>query len=409
MSQEQKHVNKKSTNKIIRPKIVLKKDIKKRVYNGHPWIYDNEIEKIEGEFEDGHIVDVFTHANQFLGTGYINTKSKITIRLLSRSYTDVNEEFFRKRIEKAIKSRYSISQQYAYRVIFGEADGLPGLIVDKFGEYLIIQFNTLGINRHRDSILKVLIELFDPKGIFERSEGSAIKKEGLEEKNGWIYKEGPELIPFEMNGIKFFADTKGQKTGAFLDQRDNARKLMEFADNKICLDCFSYTGNFGMHLLKGGAKHVTFVDYSERALEVAREIAKINNFTNCDFIVANAFDFLKDEYERSKLYDIVVLDPPSFAKSASSRDAAFKGYKEINYRSMKILRDEGLLATASCTQVVSFEEFEHVIIDAGIDAKVIMKLIYRGGQALDHPQVYNILETMYLKFLILQIIRINKW
>lgn len=390
-------------------KVVLKKDIKKRVYNGHLWIYDNEIDKIEGEFENGDIVNVFTYANQFLGTGYINTESKITIRLLSRKPVEINEDFFRQKIEKAIKDRYPLSNQNAFRVIFGEADGLPGLIVDKFGDYLIIQFNTLGINKYRNLIIKVLVELFNPKGIFEKSEGNAIKKEGLAEKSGWIYKEGPELIPFEINGIKFFADIRGQKTGAFLDQRDNAKKLMEFADNKVCLDCFSYTGNFGMHLLKGGARHVTFVDYSERALEVAKEIAKINNFNNCDFVVGNAFDFLKEEYERSKLYDIVVLDPPSFAKSASSRDAAFKGYKEINYRSMRILKDGGFLATASCTQVVSSEEFEHIIINAGIDAKVVMKLIYRGGQSIDHPQIYNILETMYLKFLILQITRINKW
>jgi len=391
-----------------RAKVILRKDIKRRVLNGHPWIYDNEIEKVDGEFTNGDVVDIYTFANQFLGVGYINTNSKITVRILTRKPTEINYAFFEQRITDAIKHRYSISQEGAYRVVFSEADGIPGLIVDKFGDYLSVQFNTLGINRYRQEIIDILIKKFSPKGIFERTEGSAIKKEGINENVGWIYKEGPELIPFEINGIKFLADTKGQKTGAFLDQRDNAKKLMEFSEGKVCLDCFSYTGNFGMHMLKGGAKHVTFVDYSERAIEVAKEIAKLNGFNNCSFVVANAFDFLKQEFEKSKLYDIVVLDPPSFAKSATSRDAAFKGYKEINYRSMKILRNGGILATASCTQVVSQDEFEHTIVDAGIDAKLILKLLYRGGQSIDHPQVYNILESMYLKFLILQVYHISK-
>jgi len=387
------------------PKVILKKDIKRRVLTGHPWIYDNEIDKIEGDFHDGDIVYVHTFANQFLGVGYINTKSKITVRILSRKPVEINKEFIHNRISEAIKNRYNIAKESAYRVVFGEADGLPGLIVDKFGEYLSVQFNTLGINNLKSYVLDSLISLFQPKGIFERTEGSAVKKEALEEFCGWIYGSGPELIPFEINGIKFLADTKGQKTGAFLDQRENAKKLMEFAREKVCLDCFCYTGNFGMHLLSGGAKHVTFVDYSERAIDVAKEIAKLNGFSEdrYDFVVANAFDHLKSLYEKSRKFDIVVLDPPSFAKSATSRDAAFKGYKEINYRSMRIVKDNGLLATASCTQVVSQSEFESIMVDAAIDAKVILRLIYRGGQPVDHPQVYNILESMYLKFLILQI------
>jgi 23S rRNA (cytosine1962-C5)-methyltransferase len=390
-------------------KVTLKKDIKRRVLTGHPWIYDNEIEKIEGEFEDGDIVYIHTYANQFLGVGYINTKSKITVRLLSRKPVEINKEFIQRRILDAIKNRYEVAKENAYRVVFGEADGLPGLIVDKFGEYLSVQFNTLGMNKLKSFVVDSLVKIFEPKGIFERTEGSAVKKEGVEEFTGWIHGSGPELIPFEINDIKFFADTKGQKTGAFLDQRDNARKLMGFANEKVCLDCFSYTGNFGMHLLKGGAKYVSFVDYSERAIEIAKELAKINGFANrCEFINANAFDYLKSLHEKSRKFDIVVLDPPSFAKSASSREAAFKGYKEINYRSMKIIKDNGLLATASCTQVVSQSEFESIMVDAAIDAKVILRLIYRGGQPLDHPQIYNILETMYLKFLILQIIHLTK-
>jgi len=388
-------------------KIVLKKDIKRRVLLGHPWIYDNEIERIDGNFTNGSIVDVYTSAGQFLGRGYINTESRITVRLLTRKMVEINKEFIRKRFDEALRNRYNIVHENAYRVLFGEADGLPGLVVDKFDKYLSVQFNTLGMYMLKQQIIDVLIDIFHPTAIFEHTEGSAVRKEGLEERAEWIYGKGPELIPFENNGIKFLADTKGQKTGAFLDQRENAKKLMEFAKDRVCLDCFSYTGNFGMHLLKGGAKHVTFVDYSDRAIEISREIARLNGFDNCDFVVENVFDYLKSNYEKSNLFDLIVLDPPSFAKSAANRDAAFKGYKEINYRSMKILKNNGLLATASCTQVVSQTEFENVLVEAGIDAKVILRLLYRGGQSIDHPQVYSILESMYLKFLILQITYIS--
>lgn len=388
-------------------KVTLKRDIKRRVLLGHPWIYDNEIERIDGDYINGSIVDVYTFAGQFLGRGYINTNSKITVRILTRKPVDINREFIKNRFDEALRNRFNTVCENAYRVVFSEVDGLPGLIVDKFDKYLSVQFNTLGINMLKHQIIDVLIEIFNPAGIFEHTEGSVLEKEGLEEKVEWIYGTGPELIPFEVDGIKFLADTKGQNTGAFLDQRENVRKLMEFAKDKICLDCFSYTGNFSMHLLRSGAKHVTFVDYSERAIEIAKEIANLNLFKDCDFVVVNAFDYLKSNYENSKLFDLIVLDPPSFAKSSSNRDAAFKGYKEINYRSMRILKSNGILATASCTQVISQNEFENTLVEAGIDAKVLLKLLYRGGQSIDYPQMYNILESMYLKFLIIQIVYVN--
>lgn len=385
------------------PRVVLKKDIKRRILNGHPWVYDNEIERIEGNPEDGSLVDVYTFAGQFIGRGYINRLSRITIRLLTRRPEEIDSNFWKRKIVDALRNRYHFVKEDAFRVLFGEADGVPGLIVDKFSSYLVLQVNTLGIYKRLESIVPVLTETLNPTGIFVIMEGSSVQREGLKEEKYWIFGSGPELIPFEVNELKFLADLKGQKTGAFLDQRENARMLSNFAQGRVCLDCFSYTGNFGMHLLKGGAKFVTFVDYSERAIEVAREIAKLNNFTNCDFVIANAFDFLKKLYGESKLFDLIVLDPPSFAKSAANRESAYKGYKEINYRSMKLLRNDGILATSSCTQVISQQEFENILIDAGTDARVIMRILHRGGQPLDHPQVYNILETMYLKFFVLQI------
>lgn len=296
------------------PRVVLKKDIKRRILNGHPWVYDNEIERIEGNPEDGSLVDVYTFAGQFIGRGYINRLSRITIRLLTRRPEEIDSNFWKRKIVDALRNRYHFVKEDAFRVLFGEADGVPGLIVDKFSSYLVLQVNTLGIYKRLESIVPVLTETLNPTGIFVIMEGSSVQREGLKEEKYWIFGSGPELIPFEVNELKFLADLKGQKTGAFLDQRENARMLSNFAQGRVCLDCFSYTGNFGMHLLKGGAKFVTFVDYSERAIEVAREIAKLNNFTNCDFVIANAFDFLKKLYGESKLFDLIVLDPPPLQK-----------------------------------------------------------------------------------------------
>ncbi|SHH38667.1 class I SAM-dependent rRNA methyltransferase [Thermosipho atlanticus] len=382
-------------------KVYLKKNIKNRIKNGHPWIYYNEIEKIDGEIENGSIVEVFNHENYFIGKGYINFNSKIRIRLLTRKNEKIDKNFLKKRIVQALRRRNT--KEESFRVIFSEADNLPGLIVDKFGNYLVIEINTLGIEKIKNFIIDVLIEIFNPVGIFEKSDSTSRKKEGLTTFTGWIYGNGPELIPYTINGIILFADTKGQKTGAFLDQRFNALSLRNYTNNKSCLDCFCYTGNFGLHMLKFGAKHVTFVDYSKRAIEVAELALKKNDFQNYELIVGNAFDILKSFYNSSKFFDVISIDPPSFAKSASTKQSALKGYKEINLRAMKILKERGILATSSCTQVISEQEFINTIFSAAIDTGKISRILHKGGQPYDHPQVLNILETQYLKFLLLEI------
>lgn len=366
-------------------------------------MYDNEVERMENVGEDGSIVEVYSFSGGFVGIGYVNRNSKIVVRILSRAPERIDTTFWRRRIEQALRNRFHLAKEEAFRVAFGEADGLPGLIVDKFGPYLVLEINTLGMDRRREEIIGVLEGIFDPAGVYVVIEGSPAQKEGLEEFRGWVRGSGPELIPYEINGVRLLADTKGQKTGAFLDQRENAKATAAFAEGRVCLDCFCYNGNFGMHLLKAGAKHVLFLDYSERAIEVAREVARLNGFTNCEFHVSNAFDFLKSLDESGAVYDLIVLDPPSFAKSSASRDSALRAYKEINYRSMRLLRNGGILATSSCTQVIALGEFEQVVVSAAIDAKLLLRLLYRGGQPLDHPEVYNVLETMYLKFLILQV------
>jgi len=387
---------------------VLKRNIKKRISMGHPWIYDNEIERCETPI-DGSLVDVFTFSGQFVGRGYYNSNSIIRIRLLTRKNVSIDREFFKEKFSKAYRSRESLLRNSnAARIVFGEADGLPGLIVDKFSDYLVVQFNTLGINTFRDEIVESLVKLFNPTGIFEKSEGLALSKEGLERKEEWIHGKGPELIPFVLNGIKFLADTKGQKTGFFLDQRENALRLSSMSGGGRVIDLFSYTGNFALHCLAGGARAATLVDVSQRALDVASENASLNGWKDrCTFITANAFDFLRESDQSS--FDIIVIDPPAMAKSSSSKANALRGYKELNLRAIKSLRSGRLLATSSCTQILSEEEWQRSINDAFQDSKKLGIVSFRGGQPSDHPEVSSIYETKYLKFLIYRVFGINEF
>ncbi|ANQ53113.1 SAM-dependent methyltransferase [Thermosipho sp. 1063] len=387
-------------------KVFLKKDIKNRIKNGHPWIYENEIERIEGIPENGGIVNVFNHEKSFLGKGYINFNSKIRVRILTRKAETIGKNFIKKRFLEALERRHT--KEKSFRVIFSEADNLSGLIVDKFQDYIVLEINTLGIEKLKNHILDVIIELFNPKGIFEKSDSNSREKEGLKKYSGWIYKSGPELIPFELNDLKFFADTQGQKTGAFLDQRLNVKSLERYSKDKVCLDAFCYTGNFGMHMLLYGAKYVTFLDYSQRAIDIVNLIAKENGFKNYETIVGNAFDILKQFDKTSKYFDVVSIDPPSFAKKGSNKKSALKGYKEINLRAMRILKNHGILATSSCTQIISEEEFDNIIFSAGIDTSSITRVMHRGAQPYDHPYVLNILETKYLKFRLLEIEKIKE-
>ncbi|AEX84700.1 SAM-dependent methyltransferase [Marinitoga sp. 1135] len=385
--------------------VYLKKGIKSRVVNGHPWIYENEINEIQGEYANGEIVNVFYNKN-FIGKGYINDNSKIRVRLLTKKNEEIDKEWIKGKIKKAIDYRKMIfGNENTFRLIFGEGDYFPGLIVDKFNDYLVIQINTLGIYKLKNHIIDSLVELINPKGIFEKDDEKSAKIEEFEYTEGWIYKTGPELIPFEINGIKFFADTLGQKTGFFLDQRYNALKVKELAKDKNVLDGFSYTGNFGIHALSGGAKHVTFLDYSDRALFVLEKTLKENNISKdkYDLYETNTFDQLR-KFDGANIYfDFVIIDPPSLAKSRSSIKNAIRGYKELNLRAMRITKNGSLFATASCTQLVYDEEFKRIIFDAAKDNKLLLRQIFKGNQSPDHPVVYNILETEYLKFYIFQL------
>jgi len=388
--------------------IILKRDIKPRIFNGHPWVYSNEIEKVIGNPSDGDVVNVFTSSKQFVGKGFFNSKSTIRVRILTRKNEKIDESFFRSRLKKALERRFQYLKREAFRVVHAEADGLPGLIIDKYGKYLVIQTNSLGMEKSKSFVVDSLIEFFEPEGIFLKNDSPTLKKEGIETVKEWIYGKGPEIIEFSINGLKMYADImQGQKTGFFLDQVENSKLISNYSKGKKCLDVFSYHGNFALQMLNGGAVQVDLVDISKRALRIAERILRDNGFDNFFLIESNAFDFLKRLDLNGEKYDLISLDPPPFARSRSTVKNALKGYKEINLRAMKILRNNGILATSSCSQSVSREEFERTIYSAAMDTKKRITILHRGGQPIDHPTVMNILETDYLKFYILMVEDLN--
>jgi len=378
-------------------RIILKKMNKRRIKGGHPWIYKNEISNAEN-VDPGEIVQVFNSSNQYIGKGYYNPYSLISVRLLTRSNVEINESFFHNKIQKAYDFRKRfLKDSNSMRVVFGESDGLPGLVIDKFNNYLVVQFNTLGINCFKREVISSLIKIFSPDGIYEKSDSETLKKEHLEKKIEWLYKNGPELIKFNMNGINFLADTKGQKTGFFLDQRDNALNLSKYAKGKNLFDIFSYTGNFSFHMLKGGAKGCVLVDSSTRALEVAREIYSLNHFSGkIEFVQDNAFNFLRNNSDEE--IDCIVIDPPAMTKSSYSRGKAIKGYKDLYISALKLLKKDSLFAASSCTQLIKEELWKELIHEAFYDAKKEGKEIINGGQPVDHPILSSVYETHYLKF-----------
>lgn len=378
-----------------------------RVEEGHPWIYSNEIEKIDGEFEAGDIVEVYNFKGKFIGKGYINPKSQITVRIMTRDKNEeIDEEFFRKRIISAWEYRKKVIETTCCRVIFGEADFIPALIVDKYSDYLVIQTLSLGIDKWKDTIVKVLNEIINPKGIYERNDVPVRELEGLQQVKGFLSEPFDTTVLTSENGVKFYVDiAEGQKTGYFLDQKENRASIKDIVKGADVLDCFCHTGSFSLHAGYFGAKSVLGLDISEHAVEFARKNAQINNLSDiCKFEVHNAFDVLHQWVKEGKRYDVVILDPPAFTKSRSAIEGAIRGYKEINLRAMKLVKSGGFLVTCSCSHYMYPELFMEVIMDAARDAKKTIRQIEYRTQAKDHPVLLNSGETLYLKFLILQVI-----
>ncbi|SHE98370.1 SAM-dependent methyltransferase [Caldanaerobius fijiensis DSM 17918] len=387
--------------------VILNRKTPDRTVLGHPWIYRTEIDRIEGEYKPGDIVDVIDKNKRFIGKGYINLKSMISIRLLTRKDEKIDEEFFRKRISDAWEYRKKVMDDLnSCRIIYGESDFLPALVVDKFGDYLVAQFLSLGMDIRKDMIVTLLEEIIKPKGIFERDDVPVREIEGLEQKKGYLRGFFEPIQVFTENNLRFYVDIQnGQKTGYFLDQKENRVSIAKYVKGARVLDCFCHTGSFAVHAAHYGAKEITAVDISDDALAMAEKNARLNSLEDrISFVCANVFDLLRQYVSQGKSYDVVILDPPAFTKSKNTVDSAIKGYKEINLRALKLINPGGFLITASCSQHISPELFRNVILDAAVDAKRCIRLVEERSQAKDHPILPGVPETRYLKFLIFQVL-----
>jgi len=386
-------------------KIVLKRKIAQRIANGHPWVFGNEVEKIIGTPEPGEIVDVFYYDDKYCGRGYYNPKSQILVRLLTRKKEEINEQFFLHRIKQAWEYRQRIGYTENCRLIFGEADEMPALIIDKFNDYFVIQTLALGMDLFKPFIVKALETIFKPKGIYERNDVPVRELEGIPQQKGFLTAPFDTNIIINENGLKFNVDIEnGQKTGYFLDQQDNRWAIEHISKGADVLGAFTYTGTFEIHAAHYGAKSVLGIDISENAVAQANKNAALNGLDNiCKFETMNAFDVLKNWVKEERQYDVVMLDPPAFTKSRDSIAKAVTGYKEINLRGMKLLRNGGFLVTSSCTNLVPPDLFLHTIQQAAKDAKKKIKQVVFNAQAADHPIVWGMENTNYLKFLIVEV------
>jgi 23S rRNA (cytosine1962-C5)-methyltransferase len=388
-------------------KVYLRRKIAPRIANGHPWIFANEVEKVEGEPAGGETVTVFTHDRKYVGMGYINPKSQILVRLLTREKNvEINEQFFLDRIRQCWEYRQRIGYVENCRLVFGEADGLPQLIIDKFNDYFVIQTLTLGMDTWKPAIVKALETIFSPKGIYERNDVPVRELEGLPQHKGFLSAPFDTKIIINENGLRFHVDIEnGQKTGYFLDQQDNRRAIRHIVKDADVLGAFTYTGTFEIHAAFYGAKSVLGLDISENAVEQANRNAALNGLEKtCRFETANAFDVLKQWGKEGRQYDVVMLDPPAFTKSRETIQKAITGYKEINLRGMKLVKPGGFLVTSSCTNLVHPELFLQTIQMAAKDARRAIRQVTFQAQASDHPIIWGMDNTNYLKFLIVQVL-----
>ncbi len=391
----------------------------KTLFLGHPWIYDAEVMSLDGSVEDGDLVDVVNGKGRFIGTGFYNSHSKIRIRLISRNANDkFDAAFFERRVRYAWEYRKTVmgNDLDCCRIIFGEADTFPGLTVDKFHDILVVQTLSLGIELRKHIIFPLLIKVlaedgFEIRGIFERNDVKVRELEGMEQGKGFYPQSGlpvPESteVVIEENGIKYNVDFEnGQKTGFFLDQKYNRLALSKIAKGRKVLDCFTHTGSFALNAAKGGAEKVCAVDISQDAVDMARKNAEMNGLDkNMDFVCENVFDLLSGMTGKEG-YDLIILDPPAFTKSRATVQSAVRGYKEINLRAMKLLPPGGYLATCSCSHFMTEQLFEQMLRDAAQDAHVQLRRIEYRQQSPDHPVLYNVPETEYLKFYLFQIVR----
>lgn len=392
--------------------VTLKKGEGRMLKSGGLWIFDNEIASILGSFEDGDIVAVHDFDGYGLGKGFINRNSKIRVRMMTRNrHQEIDEAFLKMRVQEAWDYRKKVSDTGSCRVIFGEADFLPGLVVDKFSDVLVVQSLALGIDRLKDQIVELLKEVLAADGIkicgvYERSDAKVRRQEGMELYKGFIGEPFDTNVEIEENGVRYMVDVKdGQKTGFFLDQKYNRKAIQHLCKDAKVLDCFTHTGSFALNAGYGGAKEVTGVDASELAVEQATLNSKLNGMEDrVKFICRDVFELLPELEEKGEKFDVVILDPPAFTKSRNSVKNAVKGYREINLRAMKLVRDGGFLATCSCSHFMTYELFTQTIHQAARNVHKRLRQVEYRTQAPDHPILWAAEESYYLKFYVFQVV-----
>ena len=371
-----------------------------RVRSGHLWVYRSDVRSAEAE--PGAVVRVTDETGNFVGRAFFSSRSQITLRLLTRDDVAINRDFLAARIRSAIEYRKRVAADTeAYRLIYGESDLLPSLIVDRYAEWLVIQTLSQGTDRHKDEIVSILQEMLSPRGILERNDPRVRELEGLERRSSVLYGTVPEEVTATQNGIRFLYDLRtGQKTGGFLDQRENHRAAREYASGDV-LDCFSYHGGFALTVAQN-ASQVEAIDLSGPAIDIARRNQELNAVENVRFLEGNSFDLLKSYDSSGCMFDAVILDPPAFAKNRESVAAASRGYKEINLRALKIIRPGGFLITCSCSYHISEALFLQLVAEAANDAGRSVQIVERRTQGRDHPILLTMPETHYLKCFIIR-------
>ncbi len=386
--------------------VYLRRGREQRVLGGHPWVFRSDIEREDGA-ADGLPVRVLTAAGRFLAMAVYNPRSQISLRILSRRDEPIDGAFIRGRVRRALDYRRRFADLNSCRLIFAESDGLPAVIADKFGEVIVLQILCLGMERFKGDIVDALVQELSPRGVYERNDVPVRELEGLSQQTGLLWGEVPGRVEMRENGVRFLVDVReGQKTGFFLDQKENRAAIAPFVPGMRVLDCFTHTGSFALHAARYGAAEVTGVDISEHACACALENARLNGVEDrVRFECANAFDFLRAQQTAKAHYDVVILDPPAFTKTRSAVEGALRGYKEINLRGMKLTRDGGYFVTCSCSQHVTPDLFRGMLLEAQKDAHVQLRQIEWRTQGRDHPILLASPETQYLKCGIFQVFK----
>lgn len=392
--------------------VTLKKGEGRILKSGGMWVFDNEIAKMEGNFENGDMITVHDFDGYPMGKGFINLNSKIRVRLMTRDVSrEIDRDFLYERVKNAWEYRKKVVDTGSCRLIFGEADFLPGLVVDKFSDVLVVESLALGIDRLKEQIIEILKEILrqdgiEVRGVYERSDAKVRQNEGMERVKGFIGKEFDTNVQIEENGVKYLVDVKdGQKTGFFLDQKYNRLAIQKLCKGARVLDCFTHTGSFALNAAVAGAREVTGVDASELAVEQASKNAILNGVQDlAKFLCRDVFELLPELEKKGEKYDVVILDPPAFTKSRSSIKNAVKGYREINLRAMKLVKDGGFLATCSCSHFMSYELFTETIGQAARNVHKRLRQVEFRTQAPDHPILWAADESYYLKFYIFQVV-----